>query len=678
MGSIAKGIVVPVDTLFTAKLASSGLYEEDAEVLGIEFVSDCTTLNPLFQKVKGIRLPYFDIDGKQTGFYRIRYLELPSGFGAQLAKPQRYAQQAGTLNEVYLPPTINWADIAKRPSEEIIITEGELKAACAASHGYNCLALGGVTVWQSSKKRVPLLEPLPQIDWRGRPVTIIFDSDAATNPDVARAQVSLAKMLLQQGALPKIATLPSALNGDKQGLDDFLVAGGNLMSVLAEVRSIELGDRFVNFNSTYAYVKDQDVVIELESAQRLKRDSFTNGTLANVNVIEYQVLANGTTKRTEVRAAAEWLKWASRLDVERITYEPGQAKITKAQEYNTWYGWGCEPKAGSVQSWHDLMDLLFGDEHDSRKWFEQWLAFPIQNPGRKLFTSAVLWGPETGTGKSLVGYTVGEIYGKNFGEIGNQELHASFNEWAINKQFILGDEISGSDKRQEADKLKSLITQKQLRINMKNLPTYVVPDCINYYFTSNHPDAFFLDDQDRRFFIHRTAPVKRREPEFYHQYMLWLHNGGNSALFDYFLNLDTSSFDPTAPAPATASKAELVDHARSDLSSWVSYFFANMDIELARLAEYLQTKPEKLDLVLNTHIKWLYDPQNSSRVTPNGLGRELGRFGLKTIGPLDSAAFGKRRFYVLRNYAKWEKVTPAVITEHLNATFPIISHITKF
>lgn len=678
MGSIAKGAAAPVDGLFTAKLASSGLTVDDAKVLGIEFIPDCSAVNALFQKVRGIRIPYFDITGQATAFFRVRYLELPTGFAAQLAKPQRYVQVAGSLNEVYLPPSINWSDIANRPAEEIIITEGEFKAACAASYGYNCLALGGVTVWQSSKKQVPLLEPLPQIDWRGRPVTIIFDSDAATNTSVAKAQISLAKMLLQQGALPKIATLPPALSGDKQGLDDFLVAGGNLLAVLAEVRSIELGDRFINFNSTYAYVKDQDVVVEIDTAQRLKRDSFINGALANVNVIEYQNLANGTTKRNEVRVASEWLKWASRLDVERITYQPGQPKITKDQEYNTWYGWGCEPKPGSVKPWTELLDLLFGDQQESRRWFEQWLAYPLQQPGTKLFTSAVLWGPETGTGKSLIGYTMGEIYSRNFGEIGNQELHASFNEWAINKQFILGDEISGSDKRQEADKLKALITQRQLRINMKNLPTYVVPDCVNYYFTSNHPDAFFLSDADRRFFIHRTAPVERREREFYRDYVTWLQGEGREALFSYFLSLDTTGFDPAAPAPSTASKLELVDHGRSDLGSWIAYFMANMDLELARLAEYLSTKPEKLDLVLNTHIKWLYDPQNTSRVTPNGLGRELGRFGLKTVGPLDSIAFGKRRFYVLKNYAKWSKIPPNTISEHLNATFPAISHVTKF
>jgi hypothetical protein len=659
----------PTDAAFISKLASSGLDVNDAIKLGITFVPNCAVLGPSFQALKGMTLPYFDINGAQTEFFRARYLELPSGFGAQIAKPQRYAQKVGSLNEVYLPPFVDWQVLANRPTEEILITEGELKAACAAKHGYNCMALGGVSTWSSAKRNIPLLEPLPQLDWHGRSVIIVFDSDASTNPNVARAQVALAKMLLSMGALPKVATLPPALNGDKQGLDDFLIAGNSLQPILAEVRSLELGDRLSEMNSKFAYVMDQDVVIELETAHRIKRDSFVNGLLANHSVIEYQPSANGTLKRTEVKVAAEWLKWSARLDVQKVTYEPGKAQITDKNEYNTWPGWGCEPRPGDVAPWTSMLGFLFGNDTESIKLFEQWCAYPLQYPGTKLFTSVVLWGPETGTGKSLIGYTLGSIYGQNFTEIGNTELHASFNEWAINKQFILGDEISGTDKRQEADKLKALITQQSLRINMKNLPTYTVPDCINFYFTSNHPDAFFLADSDRRFFILRTKPDARREPEYYAKYMQWLGNGGSEALFDYLMRIDVSDFNPKAPAPITESKLELVDHGRSDLSGWVAYFMDNMELELARLAEYLQVKPNALDVVLNTHLKWLYDGGGTTRVTPNGLGRELSRFGLKTVGPVPCAAYGKRRFYVLRNANKWLNVPPIELTKYLDSNF---------
>jgi hypothetical protein len=57
------------DAAFTTKLSSSGLDLADAAVLGLIFVADCATLHNSFTKVKGFKIPYFDIDGNQTSFY---------------------------------------------------------------------------------------------------------------------------------------------------------------------------------------------------------------------------------------------------------------------------------------------------------------------------------------------------------------------------------------------------------------------------------------------------------------------------------------------------------------------------------------------------------------------------------------------------------------------------------
>jgi hypothetical protein len=87
------------------------------------------------------------------------------------------------------------------------------------------------------------------------------------------------------------------------------------------------------------------------------------------------------------------------------------------------------------------------------------------------------------------------IYGHNFIKIKSKDLYDTW--WAENRQFVLGDEISGSDKRAEADMMKAMITQEEVNINIKYIPQFSIPDCVNYYFTSNHADALFLEDEDR-------------------------------------------------------------------------------------------------------------------------------------------------------------------------------------
>ncbi len=658
------------------KLTSSGLSKDLAKELGMWAITDASKLDSAFHKVEALQLSYRDLDGSDTGFYRIRYLEDPPGFGAQLAKPQRYVQQKDTLNWVYLPhctnnkgDKANWEALSKDSSRQLLITEGEFKAACAQIHGFDTIALGGVTMWQSSKRGVSLLPPLDKFNWRARSVVIVFDSDAAINPQVAKASVRLAKMLVLHGAIVRIASLPSAINGDKQGLDDFLVAGQDLDAVLAEAKPLEFGEYLAEFNDQYAYVKDQDVVIDFDTAHRYKRDSFVNGLHANTKVVEFQVLLNGGNKRIELSVPKEWLQWPARRDVSRLVFEPGRSRLTQEGNFNSWKSWGCVPSKGDVGPWNDLMEYVFSESPKDRRWFEQWCAAPIQRPGLKMYSGCLFWGPETGTGKSLIGVTIGRIYGHdNFTVVENADLFSQFNEWAVNKQFIMGDEISGTDKRHEADKLKSLITRGKVRINMKHLPTYEVTDCANYLFTSNHADGLFLEDKDRRWFIHRM-PVKLKERAFYVKFMAWLdEKGGKEALMQYFLDLDLTGFDPGAPAPLTAAKLEMIDHAKSDVGAFVQDLQHNLEEGLEKIRQHWSL-PEPPDVVLNKHLLTLYDPDEKTRVTSRGIGRALAASSVKSLLINRTAAFGTQRFYVLRNAEHWLTCQPEVVREYIDKIY---------
>jgi len=243
-----------------------------------------------------------------------------------------------------------------------------------------------------------------------------------------------------------------------------------------------------------------------------------------------------------------------------------------------------------------------------------------------MFTSAVLWGLRHGTGKSLVGYTLGKIYGKNFTEVDDEILRQSHNEWAENRQFVMGDEVSTGDKRSASDRMKTMITRQQLRLNPKYIPSYTVNDCINYYFTSNHPDSFFLEDDDRRFFIHEVKQVPKPD-SFYQAYERWMgvkHNVGPGipALFYHLLNLDMGDFRGTTRAMMTQAKSEMLSNSRSDLANWVATLKEDPDTVL-RSGGY----PIRHKLWRSEDLLEVYDPDGKGRVTANGMARELARQG---------------------------------------------------
>ena len=164
-----------------------------------------------------------------------------------------------------------------------------------------------------------------------------------------------------------------------------------------------------------------------------------------------------------------------------------------------------------------------------------------------------------------------EIYGENGAEITDTQLEDERNVFAAEKQFVLANEVTGSDKRTMVGRLRNLITQHSVVINKKYQPDYVVRDTINYFFTSNHIDAVYMEDDERRFFVHEVLGPRLIDVDAacVKAYDSWLRSGGAaSAVFYHLLNLDLTGFDPTAPAPDTASKDAMVAASRSEVEAW--------------------------------------------------------------------------------------------------------------
>ena len=166
--------------------------------------------------------------------------------------------------------------------------------------------------------------------------------------------------------------------------------------------------------------------------------------------------------------------------------------------------------------------------------------------------------------------TVGSLFNqKHFKVVGNEVFNDQFTEWQSQKVFIIADEVSSADKRSTADRIKGWITATENNINVKNTAKFSETNLIKYVFLSNHPDAVYLNNKDRRFFV-AEGPDKKLPDEIRIPFIQWLADGGRAILLDYLLELDTASFDPTAPAPMSQSKLSMMESNKSDLEQWVA------------------------------------------------------------------------------------------------------------
>ena len=146
-------------------------------------------------------------------------------------KPPKYLTTKDAGNRPYLSPLVDWQR-RLRGHQAIDFTEGEKGADAANAHGHPTIGLTGVWGWKD--KRNGESQPIPELlemNWKHRPVRIVFDSDVSINRDVQTAAQSLGLIIAglkrkNDSDQPQAVLLPFELNGAKNGVDDLIARHG--------------------------------------------------------------------------------------------------------------------------------------------------------------------------------------------------------------------------------------------------------------------------------------------------------------------------------------------------------------------------------------------------------------------------------------------------------------------
>jgi hypothetical protein len=289
------------------------------------------------------------------------------------------------------------------------------------------------------------------------------------------------------------------------------------------------------------------------------------------------------------------------------------------------------PVRGSIKPWEDLVKRIFGTARPAHVlWFKRWLAYPLQHPGAKMFNCVLVWSHRGGTGKNLLAETMFPIYGvSNYTVIKSKHLTGDFNGWAEAKQFVVGDEITLDDKRHTTGDLKSMLTSKVVRINRKGIESYEMPDCCNYYFTSNDPVALSLDQGERRTFVHH-APEEPLGDAYGAQYAAWLTAGGAAAVAWHLREeLDLGDFSHTAEPPDTMDKLDMIANSRSDIDTWAAALKLEPEQYLRSHGSTKFSGSGACSIYTPDDLLKLYDPDDRKRCSLRALGIALDRAGFR-------------------------------------------------
>lgn len=331
--------------------------------------------------------------------------------------------------------------------------------------------------------------------------------------------------------------------------------------------------------------------------------------------------------------------------VDALTFAPNgkpfevEDNLTKL---NLWRPNSVVPSPGDVKPFLAHAEFILPDARE-RKIFLQYLAFILQQPGKKVRWTIVLQGKQR-TGKSYFGRALTMILGRhNVSRPTNERLHESWTDWQESAQLIVIEELMGYGRQDLMNKLKPMITEPTTMVRCVGGRAYEMPNRYNFLMFTNHKGALKIDQEDKRYCI-LFSPAERRPDEYYDQ--LWTWTEANLGPIANFLNeYSLEDFLPNGDAPATEARQQAIEMNRSDLSDWIEEGIKNMEGPFACALVII----EHLLLLIPEHIS------KRERVTRNSLSDALERAGARQVGRAQLHRLGYKRVWAVRNIEHWLK-----------------------
>ena len=166
------------------------------------------------------------------------------------------------------------------------------------------------------------------------------------------------------------------------------------------------------------------------------------------------------------------------MTYDRMVFEADPRKV-RPYDYNTWTGFTVQPAPGDWRLMDRMMfESLANEDKESYNYIRRWVAWAFQNPTKRAEACLVLRSDKQGTGKGLLGTSIGRVFGTHAVHLFRQNaLTARFNSQLALCSFLFDDESTFSGDQAAASMMKGLITEPTIDIERKNIDVITLPNC---------------------------------------------------------------------------------------------------------------------------------------------------------------------------------------------------------
>jgi hypothetical protein len=251
--------------------------------------------------------------------------------------------------------------------------------------------------------------------------------------------------------------------------------------------------------------------------------------------------------------------------VEEWVYEPTEPYGFRGKgRFNMWRSWG-KPIEGDCSLWEKICEKVL--PADERKYFHDWVAYLIQNPGEKNFTYIGLVSPQGGVGKSLIAESVMKMMGPCATTLDGERVFAKNNELLEGKSLVVINELS-SDKGKHVNEFKAMVTGDLITLEEKYKPARTVRNISNFIVTSNELSPLIINGENRRDVIirvqHQTEEGKKEICALAVELSKWLRERGTRMLQHWYEQRDISEYNPRIYAPKFSGFYAAVEASKSN------------------------------------------------------------------------------------------------------------------
>lgn len=242
---------------------------------------------------------------------------------------------------------------------------------------------------------------------------------------------------------------------------------------------------------------------------------------------------SGKDKIKVIPAFKKWLSSPKKRYIRELVFVNRKEAFN---EINLFKGFKFEQTEGDCSFFTDfVMRILCKNDKYKYDFIMNFLAGTFQF--NKIPHYLILKGGE-GTGKSFFAKIIQTLLTTEhcLKAVSIDDVTRKFNVHQANKLFCYLEEAFFGGNQETNDKLKSIITNDVINIEIKGGAVFQMPTFCNYMVTTNHDIPTKISKDDRRAVIFEVSEEYKNNNNYFASFQKWLENGGYNNLMHLFLN----------------------------------------------------------------------------------------------------------------------------------------------